>query len=156
MSVIVLKHFAKIANNGNISFYHADLWNEQRLSLIGKEVEITIKERHRKPSISQFSYYWGGILRTCLQHESFSHYTSVEELHKEVMQPMFLGYQVRVVVGGKKYDKHMVKSLTELSKKETAEFIDNVLNFVAQEGVIILQPEQYTEKYYREINLDKE
>jgi len=156
MSVLVLKHFAKIANNGNISFYHADLWNEQRLSLIGKEVEITIKERHRKPSVSQFSYYWGGILRTCLQHESFQGYDSVEDLHKSVMQPLFLGYQIRVVVGGKKYDKHMVKSLTELSKKETAEFIDNVLNFVAQEGVIILQPEQYTEKYYREINLDKE
>ena len=132
MSVLVLKHFAKIANNGNISFYHKELWNEQRLSLIGKEVEITIKERHRKPSISQFSYYWGGILRTCLQHESFSHYTSVEELHKEVMQPLFLGYQVRVVVGGKKYDKHMVKSLTELNKEETSKFIENVLNFVAQ------------------------
>ncbi len=156
MSVLVLKHFAKIANNGNISFYHKELWDEQRLSLIGKEVEITIKERHRKPSISQFSYYWGGILRTCLQHESFSHYTSVEELHKEVMQPLFLGYQVRVVVGGKKYDKHMVKSLTELNKEETSKFIENVLNFVAQEGVIILQPEQYQEKYYKEINLDKE
>lgn len=155
MSVIVLKHFAKIANNGNISFYHKELWDEQRLSLIGKEVEITIKERHRKPSISQFSYYWGGILRTCLQHESFSHYTTVEELHKEVMQPMFLGFQVRVVIGGKKWDKPMVKSLTELNKIETAKFIDNVLNFVAQEGVIILQPEQYTEKYYKEIDLTK-
>jgi hypothetical protein len=153
MADINLRHFGKVLDNGNISFINAELWNEQRLSLAGKDIEITIKERHRKPSISQFSYYWGGILRTCLQHESFSHYTSVEELHKEVMAPMLLGYQVRVVVGGKKYDRHMVKSLTELSKKETAEFIDNCLNFVAQEGVIILNPEQYTEKYYKEIEI---
>jgi len=70
-----------------------------------------------------------------------------------VMAPLFLSYQVRVIVGKKKYDKYMVKSLTELNKKETSEFIDNVLNFVAQEGVVVLPPEQYTDKYYREINV---
>ena len=74
-------------------------------------------------------------------------------MHKEVMAPMFLCYQIRVVVGKKKYDKHMVKSLTELNKKETSEFIDNVLNFVAQEGVVVLSPESYTDKYYREIHV---
>lgn len=153
MADISIRHFGRVLPNGNISFYNVELWQEQRESLAGKEFELTLKERHKRPSVSQFGYYWGGILKTCLQHESFSHYTTVEELHKEVMAPMFLCYQVRVVVGKKKYDKHMVKSLTELNKKETSEFIDNVLNFVAQEGVVILSPESYTDKYYREINI---
>jgi|TARA_R110000822_G_scaffold309096_2_gene437989 hypothetical protein len=153
MANIQIRHFGRVLPNGNISFYNVELWQEQRESLAGKEFELTIKERHKRPSVSQFGYYWGAILKTCLQNESFSHYTTVEELHKEVMAPMFLCYQIRVVVGKKKYDKHMVKSLTELNKKETSEFIDNVLNFVAQEGVIVLSPESYTDKYYREIHV---
>jgi hypothetical protein len=150
---VTIRHFGRVLPNGNISFYNVELWQEQRESLAGKEFELTIKERHKRPSVSQFGYYWGGILKTCLQHESFSHYTTVEELHKEVMAPMFLSYQIRIVVGKKKWDKTMVKSLTELNKRETSEFIDNVLNFVAQEGVLILPPEQYTDKYYREITI---
>jgi len=150
---VQIRHFGRVLPNGNISFYNVELWQEQRESLAGKEFELTIKERHKRPSVSQFGYYWGGILKTCLQHESFSHYTTVEELHKEVMAPMFLSYQIRIVVGKKKWDKTMVKSLTELNKRETSVFIDNVLNFVAQEGVIVLPPEQYTDKYYREITI---
>lgn len=150
---VQIRHFGRVLPNGNISFYNVELWQEQRESLAGKEFELTLKERHKRPSVSQFGYYWGGILKTCLQHESFSHYTTVEELHKDVFQPMFLSYQVRIVVGKKKWDKTMVKSLTELNKRETSEFIDNVLNFVAQEGVLILPPEQYTDRYYREINV---
>lgn len=155
MANIQIRHFGRVLPNGNISFYNVELWQEQRESLAGKEFELTIKERHKRPSVSQFGYYWGAILKTCLQNESFSHYCTVEELHREVMAPMFLCYQVRVVVGKKKYDKHMVKSLTELNKKETSEFIDNVLNFVAQEGVIVLSPESYTDRYYREIVINK-
>lgn len=153
MADVIVRHFGRCLDNGNIVFYHKALWDEQRDALAGKEIELVIKERHKRPSVSQFSYYWGGILRTCLQHESFQGYSNVEELHKQVFQPMFLAYQIRVVVGKKKYDKHMVKSLTELNKKETSEFIDNVLNFVAQEGVIVLSPESYTDKYYREIHV---
>lgn len=150
---VTIRHFGRCLDNGNIVFYNKEIWDEQRSVLAGKEIELVIKERHKRPSVSQFGYYWGGILKTCLQHESFSHYTTVEELHKEVMAPMFLSYQIRIVVGKKKWDKTMVKSLTELNKRETSEFIDNVLNFVAQEGVLILPPEQYTDKYYREITI---
>lgn len=153
MANITIRHFGRVLQNGNISFYNVELWQEQRESLAGKEFELTIKERHKRPSVSQFSFYWGGVLKTCLQHESFSHYTTVEELHRDVMAPMFLSYQVRVVVGKKKYDKVMTKSLTELNKKETSEFIENVINFAAQEGVVVLSPEQYTDRYYREITI---
>lgn len=147
----IIRHFGKVTHGGNIFFYELELWKQQLLSLAGKEFEIVIKEKHKRPTVSQFGYYFGGILKTCLQYEQFSHYTSVEELHKEVFQPMFLGYQVRVVVGKKKFDKVMVKSLSDLNKQETAEFIDNVLNFLATEGIVILPKEQYVEKYYREI-----
>lgn len=152
---VEIKHFARILQNGNISFYNNEMWQEQRQALAGKEVELVIKEKHKRPTVSQFSYYWGGILGTCLTCECFNHYSTKEELHKEVFAPMYLSYQVRVIVGKKKWDKVMVKSLSELNKKETSDFIENVINFCAEQGVIILPSEQYIEKYYREIVLNK-
>jgi len=150
---IEVKHFARVLDSGKLIFYNLDMFNEQKLSLRGKEIELTIKEKFKRPTVSQFSYYWGGILGTCLTCNCFDHYTTKEELHKNVFAPMFLGYQVRVIVGKKKWDKQMVKSLSELTKKETSEFIENVLNFCAEQDVIILPSEQYIEKYYREITI---
>lgn len=150
---IEVKHFGRILPNGNISFYNNEMWQEQRQSLAGKEIELTIKEKFKRPTVSQFSYYWGGILGTCLTCECFNHYATKEELHKEVFAPMFLGYQVRVIVGKKKWDKQMVKSLSELTKKETSEFIENVINFCVEQDVIILPSEQYIEKYYKEVTI---
>lgn len=155
MGSITIKHFGKITLSGKICFYDTEMWENQKTSLAGKDFELIIKERHRRPSLSQFGYYFGGILKTCLQDEKFSHYTKVEEIHEEIFRPMFLAYQVRVVVGNKKWDKVCVKSLTELSKEETSQFIENVLNFCASEGIEILPAEQYTDKYYREINLNR-
>jgi hypothetical protein len=155
MASVLIRHFGRITHSGKLFFYELELWNQQLQTLAGKEFEIIIKEKHKRPTVNQFSYYWGGILKTCLTCEQFSHYTTVEELHKEVFQPMFLAYQVRVVVGKKKFDKVMVKSLSELNKQETADFIDNVLNFLAMEGITILPKDNYVEKYYREINLTK-
>ena len=150
---IEVKHFGMVLQNGNISFYNNEMWQEQRQSLAGKEFELILREKHKRPTVSQFSYYWGGILGTCLTCECFSHYTTKEELHKEVFAPMYLSYQVRVIVGKKKWDKVMVKSLSELNKKETSDFIENVINFCSEQGVVILPSEQYIEKYYREITV---
>ena len=150
---IEVKHFGRVLQNGNISFYNNEMWQEQRQSLAGKEFELILREKHKRPTVSQFSYYWGGILGTCLACECFSHYTTKEELHKEVFAPMYLSYQVRVIVGKKKWDKVMVKSLSELNKKETSDFIENVINFCSEQGVVILPSEQYIEKYYREITV---
>lgn len=150
---IDIRHFARILDNGKLIFYNLDMFEEQKLSLRGKEVELIIKEKHKRPTVSQFSYYWGGILGTCLTCECFNHYSTKEELHKEVFAPMYLSYQVRVIVGKKKWDKVMVKSLSELNKKETSEFIENVINFCAEQDIIILPSEQYIEKFYREITI---
>lgn len=150
---ITIRHFGKILDNGNISFYDNEMWQNQRLSLAGKEFELVIKEKIRRPSPNQFSYYFGGILGTCITCEQFSHYSTVEEIHNEVFKPMFLSYQVMVKVGEKKWQKTVTRSLSELNKKETNEFIQNVLNFCSQEGIEILEAQQYVNKHYRETEI---
>lgn len=151
MSKVEIRHFARILDNGNINFYNNQLWHDQRISLKGKEIEIVIKEKLKRPTINQFSYYFGCILGVCLTCEQFSHYYTREEIHKEVFSPLFLSYKVKVVVGKKSWLKDVTRSLTELSKAETSDFIQNVLNFCMQEGIVIPEADQYVEKYYREI-----
>jgi hypothetical protein len=48
-----------------------------------------------------------------------------------------------------------VRSLAELSKKETAEFVEKVLMWCEQNEILILPAEQYVEKYYKEVTLKK-
>lgn len=153
---IEVKHFGKVADNGNLSFYHLNLWDDQRFSLRGKEFELILREKHKKPSVNQFGYYFGCILGVCLTCEQFSHYQTREEIHKDVFSPLFLSYKIKVVVGKKSWIKDVSRSLADLSKAETSEFIQNVLNFCAQEGIVVPEAESYVEKHYREINLDKE
>jgi len=148
---VEIRHYGRILDNGNISFYNPELWEDQRLSLRGKEFEIVIKEKLKRPTINQFGYYFGCILGVCLTCEQFSHYYTREEIHKEVFSPLFLSYKVKVVVGKKSWLKDVTRSLTELSKAETSDFIQNVLNFCMQEGIVIPEADAYVDKYYREI-----
>jgi len=148
---IEIRHYGKVLPNGKIIFHNEELWENQRLSLAGKEFELVIKPRVRKASLNQYGYYFGGILGTCLTCEQFSHYTKPEEIHEEVFKPMFLSYSVLVKVGNKKWTRTVTRGLSELNKEETSEFIQNVLNFCAQEGIEVLPADQYVNKFYREI-----
>lgn len=152
---VEVKHFGKMSENGNPYFYHLDLWNDQRMSLAGKEFEIILKEKHKRPSLNQFGYYFGCILGVCLTCNEFQHYQTRDEIHKNVFAPMFLSYKIKVVVGKKSWLKDVSRSLADLSKSETSEFIQNVLNFCAQEGIVIPEAESYVDKHYREIDLTK-
>lgn len=147
----VIKHFGSITKEGKIIFLNEELWNEQRVSLAGKDFELTIQERKRKASPSQFSYYFGGILPTCLKCEAFSHFYTVEEVHDNVFSQMFLCHQTMVNLKGVRYTANHVRRLSELSKKELSEFIEKVLNWCAENNIEILPADQYTSKFYREI-----
>ena len=151
----ILRHFGRVKPNGDILFYDTNMWANQRESLAGREFELVIKEKIRRPSVNQFSYYFGGILGTCLTCEMFSHFNTVEQIHKEVFAPEFLSYQNKVTIGKMSIMRTHVRSLAELSKKETAEFVEKVLMWCEQNEILILPAEQYVEKYYKEVTLKK-
>jgi hypothetical protein len=147
----IIKHYGKIAPNGNISFYDAELWANQRMELRGKEFELVIKQRTRRPTSNQFGYYWSGILGTCLTCEMFSHFLTAEDIHKEVFAPQFLSYQTKFYLGKIIYTRTHVRSLGELTKQETNEFIEQVLNWCKENDIDILPADQYVTKFYTEI-----
>lgn len=147
----IVRHFGKTLENGDMIFHNEELWDNQRKSLVGKEWELVIKPRVRKPSPNQFSYLFGGILPTIMSCNEFSHYTDAKELFDDYFAPKFLSYQVLVRKGKKTWLQTKTKGLSDLSKKEMAELVDKMLIYCGQEGIEVLEAEAYVNKHYREI-----
>jgi len=148
---VIIRHFGKILENGDIIFNDNDLWESQRLSLRGKSFELVIKERIQRPSPNQFSYLFGAIMPTIMSCEEFSHYTDAKELFDDYFAQKFLSYQVLVRKGKKTWLQTKTKGLSDLSKKEMAELVDKMLIYCGQEGIEVLEAEAYVQKHYREI-----
>lgn len=153
MAKVIIRHFGKILPNGNISFYNNEMWENQRFALRGKDFELVITEKLRRPSRNQFNYYFGGILGTLLTCEAFSHFNTPEEIHKQIFSPMFLSYSDKVYLGKASWMVPHVRSLGDLSKSETSEFVEKVLQWCAENDITILPAEVYVEKHYKEITI---
>ncbi len=150
MSRLNLKHPAKIIR-GKIETYNKSLWQHHIFSLEGKEVEIIIKEKQKKPTLDQFAYYRGGILGTCHRSEMFSYFDNQDQIHENYFAPKFLSYKQLVVFPNEKYEVTKIKSMSELNRKETAEFIDRVIADCEMNGIHILSPEEYYQTHYKTI-----
>ena len=146
----IIKHIGVI-RNGQVKLYRSDLYRDCIRALEGKEIELIIKKKHNRTSKDTHGYYRGGIIKTCLQYESFAHMTE-EDLH-EMLAEMFLSYQKLYVVGEKKIIRTFVKSMADLSQEETNEFIKQVEAFVTGEGVELLPAENYETDKYRTVKI---
>jgi len=137
-----IKHYGKVIN-GKMRFHNEPLWEQQRLALEGKEFELVIKEKHKKPTNDQYSYYFGGILGTCHESEMFSHFDKPQDIHDDYFSPKFLSYSKMVVMKNERYQIKQYHRLSELTRKELGEFIDKVIAWCETEGIHILTSEQY-------------
>lgn len=144
---IEIRHFGKI-ENGRKVYYNPELYSQQIAELNGKEFVETIKERHKKPSPSQHNYYRGAILPTCHSSEMFSHFSTKDDIHTDYFAPKFLSYTTQVVLDKERYEIKKVRSLSELSEKEMALFIERVIVDCAENGIQILDPSEYYNKHY--------
>jgi hypothetical protein len=142
MSLIV-RHYGKIQNGKKI-YYNTELYKKQLESLEGQEFEEIIKKRYKKVSTDQHAYYRGAILQTAHQHESFSHFNKADDIHEDVIAPMFLSYIKPIRLKNIRWDKLEVTSTSSLSKEDMSKFIEKVLAWLAVEfGIEVLSPEDY-------------
>lgn len=140
---LIVRHYGKI-ENGKKTYFNPVLYKQQMDGLEGQEFEEVIKKRHRKVSSDAHAFYRGAVLGTCLQHEAFSHYNKADDIHEDVIAPMFLGYTKHVVLGNKQWEEKKVRSTSSLNKEEMGQFIDKVIAWLLMEfGIEILSPENY-------------
>lgn len=101
---IHLRHYGVIKNGKKI-YYNQYLYDQQMLSLEGQEFEEVIKKRFHKVSNDQYAYYFGAILKVAHKHEAFIGFNKPDDIHEDIIAPMFLGYTKIVEFRGQKIEK---------------------------------------------------
>jgi len=143
-----IKHYGKIVK-GVLRPLNYDLWYQQLALLEGRDYELIIKERHRKPTSDQHGYYRGAVLGSCYQSEMFSYFDKPDDIHNDYFAPKFLSYTVMVKIVNPKTgeitqrEQVKVRSMSDLDKKEVSEFIEKCIADAAINGITILSPEDY-------------
>lgn len=140
---LTLRHTGKVDKRGIPMFNNPTLYHTHVNSLIGKEFELIIREKPKDTTPEQLNYYFGVILKVAYQSESFGHYNQSSDLHKELIAKMFLtDYEVKIK-DGKKVLKQITTSLGDMTRQETAAFIEKAKIFFESEGITYLEKENY-------------
>lgn len=142
-----IRHFGKV-KGGRTVFSNQQLYFQQLSQLEGKEFELVIKERLKRPTISQYNYYRGAILSSCFESEMFSYFDTADQIHSDYFAPKFLSHTVLVKLPTKQYEILKVRSMADLTRKEISEFIERVIVECALIDIQILSPEEYQNKHY--------
>ena len=137
-----------IVSNGIPMFYNQRLYIDTCKALEGQEFELIIVKKHKKPSTSTYGYYRAGIIRFCSQLAIFDGWTE-DEIH-DYWQKEFLSYpKIIYMPSGKPINKIITISTTVLNQDEMNEYIEKICRNLAEQGIIVPQPETFYLNKYR-------
>ncbi len=145
MSKPSIRHFGHI-KNGKKFYDNPERYRQQIASLEGRRFVEVIEKYTERRTLSQNNYYRGIILEECLKSDLFCYYDNKEDLHEEIFAKKFLKYVIERQVGDKKFNVTKYRSTAELNKEEFSEFINKVIIWLAQQGIVILDPQEYSLK----------
>ena len=143
-TTVVLKHYGKVVNQ-ELKYYQPKLLLSNLAELEGKEFEVVLKEKVKSVSTDAHAFYRGGIIKQCLSYEMFGGWTK-DEIH-EFFADMFLGYmdtkKIITRTGTVNIPIQKIRSTGALNSKEMYEYCQQVIRWLAQHDIVILDPEQY-------------
>lgn len=122
-------------------------WKEllQMIEAGSGEFELEIKQREYRPTSSQFGYLYGGIYREALRSNKFASWT--EDQMEHFFGDMFLAERITIELPGKPVEvKRVIRSTASLTRRELSEFIEKVIAWLANEGIVVSGPEDYYPK----------
>lgn len=142
---VTIKHFGKVVN-GKRLYYNFDLHTENLHDLEGQEFVEVIKLKPKKVSHDAHGYYRGGILGTAMEFEMFSGWER-EEIHDNHFSELFLTYKktVKYMAGVETMyrTKTYKQSTASLSSTEMFDFCQKCIQWLAENGIIVLTPDEY-------------
>ena len=145
----IVRHNGYI-ENGVVYYHNIDLYNRKIQSLEGKKISVTIEEYREKATKDQFGFLFGGIIPTALEHECYAGWEKRELVNH--FENEFLMEPVRKF---KKINNKEVacpiwiaRKVSELDTKEMTIFIEKIIARLAEEGIVVLSPDEYKTKKY--------
>jgi len=138
------QHFGKIVN-GQKLYYNPKLLQQSLSDLEGKEFVEVLKEKYKKVSLDTHGYYRGGVVKECMGYEIFGGWDE-DDLHA-FFASEFLR-ETKVLPLSKDDAVHQapitaIRSTASLSQREMNEFVEKVIRWLANEGIVIHTPEEY-------------
>lgn len=157
MKAPIYNHYGKIVN-GKYVFYNPALHQKSLEMLEGKEFVLVLKEKFKKTSLDTHGYYRGGIILECMKYEMFGGWNE-DEIH-DFFAGMFLTYKkikTLKLPDGKISAKEITNTIStgSLSQKEMNVFIESVIHWLANQGIVIHTPEEYYLGKYKTITDEK-
>ncbi len=140
---VIIHHYGKVNEDCFLSFYNHELYNQSLIQLKGKEFDLIIKERKKNVSLDTHAYYRGGVIAECLKYEKFNGWTK-EDVH-DFFASIFLSStkQLRNGENDRVAFIPTIKSTSDLSQSEMNEYINKVVKWLSEKGIVIHPPEQY-------------
>ena len=135
-----VKHKGKVTDGelylNNVEYYKLCLQEFE-----GKEIEVIVKEKEKDPTLRQYGYYYGVVLPTALRDETFGGWTK-EELDA-YFKNNFLQKTKLKILNNVPVELRYSPSKAIITKEEMTEFLNKVIIFLAQQGIIVPESHEY-------------
>ena len=135
-----VKHKGKVTDGelylNNVEYYKLCLKEFE-----GKEIEVVVKEKEKDPTLRQYGYYYGVVLPTALKDETFGGWTK-EELDA-YLKNNFLQKTKLKILNNVPVELRYSPSKAIITKEEMTEFLNKVIIFLAQQGIIVPESHEY-------------
>ena len=135
-----VKHKGKVTDGelylNNVEYYKLCLQEFE-----GKEIEVIVKEKEKDPTLRQYGYYFGVVLPTALKDETFGGWTK-EELDA-YLKNNFLQKTKLKILNNVPVELRYSPSKAIITKEEMTEFLNKVIIFLAQQGIIVPESHEY-------------
>jgi hypothetical protein len=141
---VTARHFG-IIKDGVRHYYDKNFHNKNLAQLEGQQFEEVIKMKRKNVSLRAFAFYRGPITSIALQSEMFGGWTK-EELHDFFCERFLSNILVtKVIKHGQTFlkERTVVGNTSSMSSKEMSEFTEKVLHFLANNDIIIDNPDNY-------------
>ena len=143
-----VRHRGKVID-GKLHLHNIDYYNLCLQEQEGKEIEIIVQQQERDPTLRQYGYYYGVVLPTALKDETFGGWTK-EELDA-YLKSNYLQKSKMKIINNVPVELKSSPSKAAISKEEMTEFLNQVITFLAQQGIVV--PESY--EYIKAHDTDK-
>ena len=146
-----IKHKGKIINGRRIYDY-PDLIKNQMVILEGKRFIEVIEQEPRSKTVPQLAFYYGGVIAgTCMEATLFEGWLETDL--DFFFRSLFLSYNKTFYDGLISKTITVTENLSNVSKQQMALFLDNVIRWLAERKVKVLDPDQY--KYGKYLSQQK-
>ena len=136
----VVKHKGKVTN-GELYLNNVEYYNLCLKEYEGKEIEVIVKEKEKDPTLRQYGYYYGVVLPTALRDETFGGWTK-EELDA-YLKNNFLQKTKLKILNNVPVELRYSPSKAIITKEEMTEFLNKVIIFLAQQGIVVPESHEY-------------